>query len=78
MAKLTKIVLHFDDGTTHEVERGYNAVYTNPGRAKKANEREPWGKPPHARDTGKDDAPASSEFDPGSGCYIINNAIICP
>lgn len=73
MASLTTIVLHFDDGTTHTVEPGYNAVYRNAARAKRANEREPWGKPPQA--SGKDDATASAQ---GSGCYFINGAIVCP
>lgn len=74
MASLTKIVLHFDDGTTHTVEEGYHAVYTSSARAKRANEREPWGKPPQAG--GKDDATVSAAR--GSGCYIVNNVIVCP
>jgi len=75
MATLTKIVLHFDDGTTHTVEEGYHAVYTSSRRAQRANEREPWGKPPQAG--GKDDSTISAAR-AGSGCYIINNVIVCP
>lgn len=73
--KLKRIVLEFDDGTSHEVEDGYHAVYKNAGRAKKANEKEPWKKPPK-HDPGKDDGETNG--DEGSGCYIINGAIVCP
>ncbi len=87
MAKLAKIVLYFDDGTEHEVEPGYTAVYANATRAKRANEKEPWDKEPprgrgrnrgqpKLRDMGKDDAPGSIEFNPR--CYMINDTIVCP
>lgn len=84
MAKLAKIVLHFDDGSEHEVEPGYTAVYANAARAKRANEKEPWDKEPprgrgrsRGRDMGKDDAPGSIDFNP-QRCYMINDTIICP
>lgn len=78
MAKLAKIVLHFDDGSEHEVAEGYTAVYANAARAKRANEKEPWDKEPRRgrggpRDMGKDD---SSRDNPR--CYIHNGAVICP
>ncbi|HEU5209623.1 MAG TPA: hypothetical protein VFU06_09440 [Longimicrobiales bacterium] len=86
MARLAKIVLHFDDGTTHEVDRRYSAVYRNAERARRANEKgPPWDKPPHergsnagnpdVRDMGKDDS--SNDLDP-QRCYEINGTIICP
>ncbi len=85
MAKLEKIVLHFDDGTEHTVEPGYTAVYENAARAKRANEKEPWEKgPPSGRgagrpgptivDMGKDD----TSLDLNPRCYIYNGAIVCP
>ena len=74
-AKLKRIVLEFDDGSTHVIDDGYAAVYKNEGRARKANEREPWGPPPH-RDAGKDDS--SGDSGSGTGCYKINGVIVCP
>lgn len=84
MAKLAKIVLHFDDGEAYDVPKGYTAVYVNAARAKKANEKEPWDKEPRSRgkgpggsqtrDMGKDDS--SEDLNPR--CYIYNEVIICP
>ena len=81
--KLTRIVLEFDDGTTHVVEQGYSAVYKSPERAKRANEREPWKEPPGQSgsrrsrlDRGKDDS--SGDGDTGTNCYKINGVIVCP
>lgn len=71
MAKLTKLVLHFDDGTTHEVQDTYTAVYKNEGRAKKAGEMgPPWLEPPAPR--GKDDGLN------GGSCYMHNGVVVCP
>ncbi len=77
MAKLTKIVLYFDDGTEHEVLRGYTAVYENRGRALRAQEKEPFdpNPPGRPRDMGKDDA---NGFTPPDRCYTVNGAIVCP
>lgn len=73
-AQLKRIVLEFDDGTTHEIGTGYTAVYKNAGRARRANEQEPWEPPPH-RERGKGDAGDGST---GSKCYDINGVIVCP
>jgi hypothetical protein len=74
MAKLTRLVLHFDDGTTHEVDGNHTAVYKNVGRAKKAGEKEPWKEPPTPR--GKDDGDDNG-LD-GGQCYMWNGVVICP
>jgi hypothetical protein len=71
MAKLKRIVLEFDDGTTFDVPEFYKAVYKSAERAMKAGEKEPWGPPPEQY-RGKDDAQG------GSNCFIINNTIVCP
>lgn len=70
MAKLTRLVLHFDDGSTHEVQSTHTAVYKNAARAKKAGEKEPWLDSPQPR--GKSDG-----LDGGT-CYMHNGVIICP
>lgn len=71
MAKLTRLVLYFDDETYHEVGGNHTAVYKNEARAKKAGEKgPPWGNPPTPR--GKDDRAD------GESCYIHNGVIICP
>lgn len=83
MAKLSRIVLYFDDGTEHEVVEGYNAVYTSARRAERANEKAPWddgpprgrGKGASKRDMGKDDS--NGDLEP-QRCYMLNGTIICP
>ena len=70
MAKLTRLVLYFDDETYHEVDGKHTAVYKNEARAKKAGEKEPWGQRPTPR--GKSDG-----LD-GETCYVHNGVVICP
>lgn len=82
MPRATKIVIHFDDGSTHEVDTSeYGAVFSNEPRARACNHNPPYGKPP--RNSGSSSPAVMStstaeEDDAGGGCYYINGVVVCP
>lgn len=72
MAKVTKITIHFDDGTTHDVDPTRSgSIFVNEGKAANCGHRPPWDKPPK----GKDTTVATAET---GGCYVVNGIIVCP
>lgn len=87
MAKPTKIVVHFDDGTTTDIPaKGVGSIFMNEAKAKKCGHNPPYGKPPHAAagNAGGNAGGSESEsgtmslMDTGESCYIINGVIVCP
>ena len=87
MAKPTKIVVHYDDGTTTDIPaEGVGSIFMSEGKARKCGHNPPYGKPPHAKGVGggntEDDTAATGEVslmaDTGESCYIINGVIVCP
>ena len=86
MAKPTKIVVHFDDGSTTDIPaEGVGSIFMNEEKAKKCGHNPPYKKPPKEKNAGVSMAAAFSaagggeaETDEGDSCYIINGVIVCP
>lgn len=73
MPKATKIIIHFDDGTTHEVDPGRSgSIFFNEGKAEKCGHRPPWEKPP------KEGTTMVATTEAGGGCYVLNGVVVCP
>ena len=86
MPELTKIVLHFADGSTHEVTPGTGkSLFTSEGRGRKCGYTIPPKppKPPKSQDaqapSADDEAAATmlSSSDDSGKCYWINNVLVC-
>ena len=86
MAKPTKIVVIFDDGTTTDIPaKGVGSIFMNEAKAKKCGHNPPYGKPPKEKDA---DAPLAmamtaegdteDEGGEGDNCYMVNGVIVCP
>ena len=83
MAKPTKIVVHFDDGTTTDIPaQGVGSIFMSEAKAKKCGHNPPYGKPPHAAATATGETAETggtvSAMDTGDNCYIVNGVIVCP
>lgn len=73
MPQATKVVIHFDDGSTYEVQAAsFGSLFTSEAKAKKCGHNPPYGKPPGAG------AGAVAAADDSGTCYLINGVIICP
>ena len=84
MAKPTKIVVHYDDGTTTDIPaQGVGSIFMNEGQARKCGHNPPYGKPPQANggvNAAAADTTATGDVSlmAGESCYIINGVIVCP
>ena len=92
MPKATKIVVHFDDGTTYEVAADkFGSLFMSEAKAKKCGHNPPYGKPPKngsstdsatlgLMSTSESTEPAdSTETQVMEGaCYMVGGVIICP
>ena len=85
MAKPTKIVVHFDDGSTTDIPaQGVGSIFMNEGKAKKCGHNPPYGPPPHAPAHGAGGAGGTASGGDtltamaGEQCYIVNGVIVCP
>lgn len=84
MPELTKIVLHFADGSTHEVTPGAGkSLFTTEGRGRKCGYKIP-PKPANSQDaqapsTDDDVARATmlASSDDSGKCYWVNNVLVC-
>lgn len=82
MPKPTKVVVHFDDGTTLEIPaQGTGSIFLNEEKAKKCGHNPPYGKPPKnngvsADSTTTTDTTTMSTLE--AGCYILNGVVVCP
>ena len=75
MATATKIVVHFDDGSTMEASvAGMSSVFFNEAAAIKCGHRPPYqnGPPPSGGGT------VTTTSGGGGTCYYYNGVIICP
>jgi hypothetical protein len=87
MPKATKLVVHFDDGTTYEIPaEGTGSIFLNEIKAKKCGHNPPYGKPPKKTNGNADtsgtlslmsDEPVAATADTGT-CYLINGVVVCP
>jgi hypothetical protein len=88
MADLAKVVIIFNDGTTHEVLPGEaSSIFLNEDAAKKCGHKKPWKDPPkkNGSTTYAALSTASSTGTTGTGgtsttgttCYYINGMVIC-
>lgn len=89
MAKATKIVVYFDDGTTHEIQADKaGSIFLKESAAKKCGHNPPYGKPPKSASTtlsamstteasGETGGATTAEAQGGT-CYMINGVIVCP
>ena len=79
MASLSKIVLHFADGSTHEVQPGAGkSIFTHEPRARKCGHEVP-PKPQNAQAGSSTDAAGatlSATSDSGK-CYWVNDVLVC-
>lgn len=90
MAKITKVVLHFDDGNTHNVDpASASSIFLNEAAAVKCDHHPPYGKPPGSSTTfsalstttegGSTGGSGGTGATPqGETCYEINGVIVCP
>jgi hypothetical protein len=87
MAKPTKIVVHFDDGTTTDIPaQGVGSIFMNEGKAKKCGHNPPYGPPPHSHAGGSGAGGGGGSGGSGSdavtlmsgSCYMVNGVIVCP
>ena len=86
MAKPTKIVVHFDDGTTTDIPaKGVGSIFMNENKAKKCGHNPPYKKPP--KKDSADDAPTllamsttgdTEDDGDADNCYVVNGVIVCP
>lgn len=78
MAKATKILIVFDDGSTYETDASkVGSVFTSQQQAERCKHFPPYGKPPAKN--GETATLAATEEVPLEGsCYIINGVVICP
>lgn len=83
MPRATKIVIHFDDGSTHEVDPSkYGSIFSNEARARGCNHNPPYGNPPQNSGSGStttlmSSTTAEGDTDAGGGCYYINGVVVC-
>jgi hypothetical protein len=90
MPTATKIVVHFDDGTTFEIPAaGTVYIFLNEPKARKCGHKPPYKKPPKPEDeavsllsadsttTGTSAGATEAQVMEGS-CYEINGVIVCP
>ncbi len=85
MPKPTKIVVHFDDGTTTDIPaEGVGSIFMNEGKAKKCGHNPPYGKPPKkdkdastSTATTTEDTTAATTM-AADNCYLVTGLIICP
>ena len=92
MPKATKVVVHFDDGSTYEVPADkFGSLFMSEAKARKCGHKPPWGKPPQAHggaDTAAMSLMSSEETTAPIGdastqegetsCYWVGGVIICP
>ncbi|MGQ0815390.1 MAG: hypothetical protein ACT4O1_13185 [Gemmatimonadota bacterium] len=71
MPKATKIVIHFDDGTTHEIQASkMGSLFTSEARAKLCGHNPPYGTP-----AGNPNSVTTMD---SADCYYVNGVIYCP
>ena len=81
MPKATKIVIHFDDGTSYDIDpASAGSIFTSEAKAKKCNHNPPYGKPPKGGGTagGGTAADTTTAAALEGTCYFINGVIVCP
>jgi hypothetical protein len=87
MPKPTKIVVHFDDGSTYEIPaQGTGSIFLNEEKAKRCGHNPPYGKPPKGNGTNSatDSTTTATATDTTTmstmeaGCYILNGVVVCP
>jgi hypothetical protein len=85
MPKATKLVVHFDDGSTYEIPaEGTGSIFLNEVKAKRCGHNPPYGKPPKTNGTSdsgtlslmSDETPELQTME--GSCYIINGMVVCP
>lgn len=87
MAEVAKVLIIFDDGTTHEVLPGEaSSIFLNEDAAKKCGHKKPWKDPPKKGSTATTTFAAMSESGTtggtagtqgGTTCYYVNGVVIC-
>jgi hypothetical protein len=83
MAKATKIVIEFDDGTNHVVDPARaGSLFTSEAAARKCGHNPPYDKPPRSNGSSADTLSVESDSTTtaveGPTCYWINGVIVCP
>jgi hypothetical protein len=93
MPKPTKVVVHFDDGTTTDIPAdGVGSIFFSEAKAVKCGHKPPYKKPPKPPAGGTTStmafAAAADESGTGEGggeasaqesnCYWVNGMIVCP
>lgn len=94
MPKATKVVVHFDDGSTYEVPIDkFGSLFTNEAKARKCGHKPPWGNPPNSgggggstdtatlglMSTGESTTPTDDSTQEGeTSCYLVGGVVICP
>lgn len=74
----TKIVVHFDDGTSREIPvGGMSSVYFNEAAARRAGREWRQETPPGTRNGGDNGGDVAAMAD-GESCYYVNGVIVCP
>ena len=80
MATVTKIVVHFDNGTTQEIPMaGMTSLFVNEAAAVKCGHNPPYKQPPTGGDSsGGGGGGGGVSTMEGGTCYYWNGVIVCP
>ncbi len=89
MARATKVIIVFDDGTTFDVDASTaGSIFLNETAAEKCGHNPPYEKPPKLSVASLEPLSASvgsvsggtttAATNEGTACYMINGVIICP
>lgn len=82
MPQATKIVVHFDDGSTYEVDPStVGSIFMNEPKAKKCGHNPPYGKPPQKTTESTlsmSSTETADDAEPAGTCYLVNGIIFCP
>jgi hypothetical protein len=79
MAKATKILIVFDDGTTFETDASkVGSLYTSQQQAERCKHFPPYGKPPEKSGETSTMTTMAAEAPEEGSCYVVNGVVICP
>lgn len=81
MANPTKIVVHFDDGSTTDIDAaGVGSIFFNEPSAIACGHKPPYRTPPNSGNGGSMSGVNSlmSTSTTGGSCYYINGMVVCP
>lgn len=75
MARPTRIVVYFDDGSETEIAAaGVGSIFLSEDKAVRCGHRPPYDPPPNQKRSTTEAMATTME----TKCYLINGVIVCP